>query len=436
MKLLRRLPRFQQAYRELDTLAQRERWSRNAIEEFQLERLNRLWQHAIRHVPYYRNQRQHSNLPLKFSSLAEFRSLVPVLPKQQVRCHPQDFLSRQAGRGDWQYTGGSTGTPLGVYWSKAAHLEMLRAKYRLGVIWGLDIFDRHTFLWGHGASFAPGLRGYLEKLRLPLENRLRNRLWLSAYRMGPQDLRCYLHQICRFRPVSIYGYSTALFLLAREAAETAFRCDTLKAAILAGEPALPDIVATIQQGLKVPAVVEYGAVECGFIAGQHPDGTLRVREDTTLVETLPRADGCFDIVVTVLNNPSFPLLRYRIDDLTQVPLERPSKGFAILNAVVGRSNDIVISRSGRCVHSMGVKHVFENLSGVRRFCAHQKIDGKLHVQLELTHPRATVDTVKAEQRLSKLLEGYPATVEIVECISCSPAGKHRWIISDLAQVQS
>ena len=67
-------------------------------------------------------------------------------------------------------------------------------------------------------TLAPGLAGLVARWRRPLEDRLRNRLRLSAYRMGREDLLLYLRKIQAFRPASIYGYSTALYLLAREAA--------------------------------------------------------------------------------------------------------------------------------------------------------------------------------------------------------------------------
>src|SRR5205823_4404952 len=128
----------------------------------------------------------------------------------------------------------------------------------------------------------------------------------------PDDLDAYLRQITAFGPASLYGYSSAVYLLARRAAETGWHCPALRLATLSGEPAFPHLCDTIREGLGVPVAVEYGAVECGFIAGQGPDGALRDREDMTLVETLPRGDGLFDIVITVLGNPSFPLLRYTI----------------------------------------------------------------------------------------------------------------------------
>jgi hypothetical protein len=57
---------------------------------------------------------------------------------------------------------------------------VLRAKYRFQAMWGVDVFDRTAFLWGHSASLKPGLAGRVARAQQPVEDRLRNRLRLSA----------------------------------------------------------------------------------------------------------------------------------------------------------------------------------------------------------------------------------------------------------------
>ena len=81
MNISRYLPRFRQAYREMQTLALREKWTRTEIEAFQLERLNQLWSRAVEHVPYYSRLRSDRNLPPRFESMDEFKNTVPVLEK-------------------------------------------------------------------------------------------------------------------------------------------------------------------------------------------------------------------------------------------------------------------------------------------------------------------------------------------------------------------
>lgn len=429
MRLLRLLPRFRKAYRELALLESRERWSRADIEAFQLGRLNDVWRQAVKSVPYYRQLASDGDLPPTFASLAEFRASVPVLDKRPVREARRSFLSETPAPGRWHFTGGSTGVTTRVYWPHEAHQEMLRAKYRFHAMWGLDIFDRCAFLWGHSASFAPGLGGYVGRIRVPIEDTLRNRLRLSAYRMGVDDLRQHVRRIERYRPAFIYAYSTSAYLLAIEAEALGFASDTLKLVVLTAEPAFPHFIERVEQAFHVPSAIEYGSSECGLIATQGPDGRLRVREDTTLVETLPRADGRFDIVVSVLINSSFPLLRYAIGDATDGPLEHTDRGFATMTNVVGRDNDVLLSRSGRYLHSLWFDDLFENMEGLRRWQVHQLADGALRVSVEL-QADVSIDTTGLARRLQEYVEGFPVDVRIVSEVPQTAAGKHRWVLSE------
>src|SRR4051812_27808502 len=101
MKLLKYLPRFRQAQRELRRLEERERWTRSEIEAFQLERVNALWNHARRHTTYYRQLIAERSLPHRFRSLEEFVTSVPVVSKDDLRNDLNGFRSETRPRGEW-----------------------------------------------------------------------------------------------------------------------------------------------------------------------------------------------------------------------------------------------------------------------------------------------------------------------------------------------
>lgn len=431
MTIAKCLPRFRKAYSALPQYADRETWTRDSIEQLQLERINSLWEQAIIDVPYYRQLSHARSLPPRFNSLREFSSAIPVLPKSQVRSHRYEFLSKCPEPGEWMYTGGSTGVPTTVFRSHDSHRHMLRSRYRFYQMWNVDIFDRWVFLWGHAASFAPGWAGLKSRLITPLEDGLRRRLRLSAYRLGPDDLRRYLDRIAKFKPAAIYTYSTAGHLLATEAAQLGFECESLKFVNVTAEPVLDYIVQSIESSFKVPAVAEYGSVECGYLAGEWPDRTLRIREDEVYLESLPRDDGRYDIIVTVLRNPSFPLLRYEIGDVTDEPIQYPNRGFAILHNVAGRNVDLIQTRSGSQLHGIVFEDVLEKYSAFRRWRVHQDLSGALSVLIENLREVEPQVLTKVERQLKELVEGYEVTVELVDELPPTPAGKHRAIISDL-----
>ncbi len=432
--MLRHLPRFRKARAALNQLAQRESWSRSDIEQFQLEKLNLLWKHAITHVPYYRELAAREHLPPRFDSLSQFSEQIPVLSRQTVQSGTDRFLSENAPAGKWKVSGGSTGLPTSFYWSHADHQQVLHAKYRLQQMWDVDFLDRFVFLWGHTASFAHGWKGRLARWIQPVKDWLRNRVRLSAYQLGSSDLQRHLHRIAQCRPTALYGYSTAMLLLAQEALRSRFTPDSLKAVFLTAEPTHAMICDTVQEAFHVPTVIEYGAAECELIAGQWRDGSLRVREDIVLLETVPRSDGRYDILLTVLANPSFPLIRYALGDVTDAPLRRPSQGFAILDSVLGRSNDCLQSRTGRLIHPTWLMSIVSQTSGVRRYQIRQKESGAVEVQIESDHAVSEAKLQHIVTSIREAVEGYPVRGTIIPHIQGTRAGKHRWVISELASL--
>lgn len=431
MSLLRYLPRFRALEHQLADLAAREQWRRDQLSELQLERLNALWSHARQHVPYYRDLAASQSLPARFVDLEQFSAMVPVLDKALVRDRPQRFLSEEADPGGWHRTGGSTGVPMQVYWSHAAHRQSLQIRYRSEQARGVGVFDRHAFLWGHGASLAPGWKGLVAKARRLVEDRLRRRIRLSAYQVGPDDLAAHLRRMERFQPVCLYGYSSAVNLLAAAAETGGISVPSLRLVTLSAEPAHPWIVEQVGRGFGAPVLIEYGSVECGNMAISDESGKLRVREDHVLLETVEREDGRFDIIVTVLYNPSFPLIRYRIEDVAESRIHRPDEGFSWLDAIGGRDNDFLWTAAGGRVHPQAVKHVVEHLP-VRRFTARQDGSGLLTLMVESDGDLPASDVERAAHVLSDLLGGLPVRFETHSTLPSSPAGKHRWVVAEPA----
>lgn len=318
-----------------------------------------------------------------------------------------------------------------VYWPHEAYREILRCRYRHQHMWGVDVFDRHALLWADAASLAPGWDGRMAKLRTAIEDRLRNRRRFSTYTLEEASLRDYLARIARFRPAMLYGYSSALHLLARTAVEQGWQFDFLKLIVLSGEPAL-SFRDGIESAFDAPAVDEYGAIEVGVIAYEDRDRRLRVRGDIMLLETLPAGDGVYDIVVTNLANPAFPLIRYAIKDQTDAPVQAEADGFASLGRIMGRSNDFIIAKSGRLFHPEFVSDLlFQFYPEARRFRVHQGEDGAVTVRLEVPSGQR-VDFARLERILRTMLDGYPVDFESVERLPSSSSGKHRFITSALA----
>jgi len=433
MNVLRYLPRFRHLDQQLRVYADRESWSRADVESYQLERLNQVWSHAQKHVAYY--HKLTAELPPRFGSLKEYSALMPLLPKRRVRDQPQEFFSNQHQAGRWYRSGGSTGSPTAIFWEWEAHREVLRAKYRCEQAHGLDVFDPKAFLWGRSGSFAPGWKGHLDRLLSPIQDKLRGRKRLSAYDLGPEKLQALLPEIQAYGARSLYGYSSAVYLLADAAYEHDYHFPSLTLAIMTAEPADASMRQHVEQRLGCRAVTEYGATECDLIAYTMPDSTLRTRDDVVFVETLANAHGTYDIVLSVLTNSSFPLLRYCIEDTTASAQKISACGFSVLDEIRGRSNDILVGRAGSLIHPMIVKHTMEHLTSIRRFQAHQQKTGELLLTIECCAELPEKQLALVSERLQDILEGFPVQTRIVDVIPGNLAGKHRWVLSDRVTAQ-
>lgn len=430
------LPRFREATAELEQFASREQWLRGDIAAYQLDRINEVWSRGRSSVPYYKELAERLDLPDSFASLEEYTQRMPLLPKARVQNSPEEFLASGASRGRWHRTGGSTGAPTAIYWEALAHRHILRAKYRNEQSHGLDVFDRKVFLWGHSGSFSPGWRGTLQRVIRPISDALRNRMRVSAYDLSDECLLHKLEDIVRFGPTSLYGYSSAIYLLSKVAEEHSIKIPNLKAAILTAEPADANLCQGVAKRLNCAAVLEYGATECPFMAGHTPTGEIRVRDDVVYLETIGNDSGGCDLVVTVLGNASFPLLRYCIEDTTSTEVHRPENGFGILADIQGRNNDMLVSKTGRRLHAMPIKHTLEHYPAIRRFTACQSKDGDLMVYLEVYEGLSEDVSRSLRSQFVRMLDGYPVTIEVVEKIPGNTAGKHRWIRSELASLHT
>lgn len=434
MKLMKHLPRFRQAAAELQRFAEREQWSCGDISAYQLDCINEVWSRARHAVPYYKELAERLDLPQSFDSIEEYSLRMPLLPKSRVQGSPEKFLAVDPEPGRWHRTGGSTGAPTAIFWETLAHRHILRSKYRNEQEHGLDIFDRKVFLLGHSGSFAPGWKGKMQKAMRPIVDGLRNRMRVSAYDLSDHELLQRLQDIVRFRPSSLYGYSSAIDLLSKVADRHSIEIPQLKVAILTAEPADTHMCEGISKRLNCSAVLEYGATECPFIAGQKPTGEIRVRDDVVFLETVGNKNGKFELVLTVLGNSSFPLLRYCIEDTTSMEIRRPESGFGILSDIQGRSNDMLVSQTGRRLHAMSIKHTLEHYPEIRRFTASQSREGNLCVLLEMNDGLSNSLRRTLQSQLVEMLDGYQVAIEVVDRIPGNVAGKHCWIRSEKASL--
>jgi len=404
------------------------------IADMQHARLKDFLVRAGRDVPYYgRLYAAHGFDPASVSSLADLARL-PFLDKPRIRASVEDLKSRTAGPLVRYNTGGSSGEPLVFYMGIGRVSHDVAAKWRATRWWGVDIGDPEVVLWG-----SPVELGRQDRYRA-IRDRLFRTYLLPAFQMSEAQMDAYCQEIRRIAPRMVFGYASAVALLARHARSRGHRLDDLGVRVVftTGETLYPDQREVIEAVVGAPVANGYGSRDAGFIAHQCPSGSLHVSAEDIVVE-LVDADGdpvapgeSGEIVVTHLATDDFPFIRYRTGDVavasgTRCPCGR---GLPVLDEVQGRSTDFIRTASGNQMHALALIYEVRDKPGVRSFKFIQ--DADLSLELLIVGGPELTPEVEAQIRGGLLKRMGPGTVLSIRRVNEIPpekSGKYRYVVS-------
>ncbi len=242
----------------------------------------------------------------------------------------------------------------------------------------------------------------------------------------------------RFGPAKLYGYASALYLLARYLESRGRRpARPPRAVFTTAEPLFDFQRATIERAFGCPVAQEYGARDAGLIAHECPRGGLHVPAEGVHVEVLgDRGDGVGEITVTLFDSPSFPIVRYRTGDLGRLdPGPCPcGRTLPRLASVEGRQTDFLVTPDGRCLHALSVIYVLREAPRVAEFAVRQ--DALDHVVASVVPAPgfSAADRAAIETGLRAVL-GPQVEVEVatVPSLARTPSGKFRYVVSTVAE---
>lgn len=411
--------------------------SREVLASRQREKLQRLLDHAVRHVPAYADYTEvwseYREAPERF-----LQKLAP-LDKTRFRRNPDAYLSSgiRTDKLIQNRTGGSTGEPTRFYLDRPA-VEHYEAARWLGLSWhGIQIGDPCVMLWGSPLELnQQQARQYRWK-----ERWLKNRLLLSAYELDERRLDTQLKLIRRFRPAYLYGYASALYTLAQMMLQRGTTLGIpLKAVVSTAESLHEHQRQAIAAAFAAPVVNEYGARDGGIIAYQCPVGNmhafsensyLEVVDPLTHIPVFPGVPGA--LLVTDLHNKAMPRLRYQLGDVVALSAKTCSCdiSFPLLEAIDGREDDMFISQHGQYVHGHYFNHIVRNLDSFRTFQIVQHEPQRLSLKLVKEPDRfLPADEAKLLAGIRSALGEVSVQVSYVDHIPPTGSGKIRYAIRE------
>jgi phenylacetate-coenzyme A ligase PaaK-like adenylate-forming protein len=410
--------------------------SRTDLLQLQAGRLRALMEHAIKHVPYYRNWARERGLRAEAPPPLE---RWPIATKTLFRSDIEAFQSEvtPVGKMRTAKTSGSSGEPFQL------RVHRSSTDYSYACLWrslrrhGLRPGDRRVYIWGRSYEFnATDASIRKVRMRQQIRNWFNNTLAINAYDLTNDNVDAAIDMIERFRPVYLHGYVSALYAIARRMVDSnrTFRAFTPTAVITESEKLYDFQRVAMGAAFGCRILEHFGSVEFGNIAQPDTAGLLRIAEDLYKLETLPTGE----LLVTNLLSQGFPLIRYRLGDLAVIA-EPPSGNdlpYGVLAEITGRTVDLIPVRAGGYIHGVALAHVIDpHLPYVRKFQIHQTALDRFVVRL--ASERGVPDDVPARIKhdLVKLV-GASAAIEVQQVDDILPAasGKFRWVISDVSDI--
>ena len=409
-------------------------WSADRIASAQALRLRDFLVRIGQDVPYYRALFASQGFdPEVEGGVSALRNL-PFLDKPTIRANTEKLKSARAGPLVRHNTGGSSGEPLVFHVGMDRISHDVAAKWRATRWWDVDIGDVEVVLWG-----SPIEIGKQDRIKAVRDRLFRSHL-LPAFQMSDRQMDGYLDEICRLRPRMLFGYASALALLARHAERRGREMTALgiKVSFATGETLYPEQREVIERVFGAPVANGYGSRDAGFIAHQCPAGGLHLSAEHIIVELIddhgrPVPNGQVgEIVVTHMSTGDFPFVRYRTGDMAVMAagLCACGRGLPILKEVFGRSTDFIRTPSGNTMHALALIYEVRDKPGVMSFKFVQSED--LAIELLVVAGSDLTGDVEASIRagvLRRMGEGADFTIRRVSEIPPEKSGKYRYVVS-------
>lgn len=414
----------------------------DAISAIRQEKLERLLVHAYHHVPYYRAAIDAcGGDPTSLAQPERFTRL-PVVTKAIIRKNLARLCAQASARNRLRRksTSGSTGEPV-IFYTDDRLAAYLTASVIRNKEWtGWCMSAREASLWGAPMDATKALN-----LRGRIRGAVTGSLFLSAYDLTEDAMDRYISSIARFKPMLLVSYPSILEVFAEHCRRRNARFASLRAIVTSAETLWPHQRAVIEDVFGTAVFNRYGCREVGDIAQEcSAHSGAHVSADFVYVEIVDdagnpcKAGETGEVLVTCLENYGMPLIRYAIGDRSSWAVQSAcqcGRGLPLLDAIEGRSLDVVRTRSGLHIGGTYWTILLRSRPGFARFQVVQDtLDG---VTLRFV-PDGDFDEAALKYYAARIKEKCGEEFEVAfqkeEEIERTGAGKRRLVVSHVGHV--
>jgi phenylacetate-CoA ligase len=302
---------------------------------------------------------------------------------------------------------------------------------------GASITDPEFAIWGSPVELSKQ-----DRLRDLRDRILRTRL-LSAFEMNSETMSRYLDEIERQGCRRIFGYPSSIALLCEHARSQGrdLRRLGVKAVFVTAEYLYEHWRQTIAETLGCPVANGYGGRDSGFVAHECPAGGMHITADRLIVEIVddegrPQPAGhAGEIVVTNMDTPEMPFIRYRTGDIGVLATRNCACGrsLPLLERVDGRRTDFIVAPDGRMMHGLSLVYVIREIKGIEEFRVTQKRLTLFDLEIVRNQQYDPGSERRIREAFAQRMRA-PVTVQIRYSESIAPTtnGKTRYVVSEIS----
>jgi phenylacetate-CoA ligase len=419
-------------------MSRRAYWNREQLVRYQNDKVREIVKYAYENVPFYQEAFKKNQVKPSDIRTADDLSKIPILSKEDIKQNTSRIVSKQFETTHLKKvsTSGSTGEPLTIYLTGREE-ELRKAKHlRANVALGQKARDRWVVITG--PQHFGETQGFQK--------------WIGVY--VPTSVSVFddeatkVSTIQRLKPDILDGYSSSLFLLAKEVERMGV--ETIKPKfIIGGSELIEDYQRRlVEKVFDASFYDQYACVElerlawqCKEKSGYHIDADSVVMEfvDENGDEVAPGEKG--EVVCTSLFNYAMPLIRYSIGDVGVADEEECACGrtLPLMKIVEGRKDSLIVLPNGGvvtphvlCLHMESLKF----FSSIDHYRIIQKDANLIEIDLKM---KGDFDEEAVEKELAahfgKVLnvgtDELAFKVNFVDKIPLDKSGKLSTVVSEL-----
>jgi len=337
----------------IEEYLERETWNKDKWKTWQEERLAYILHRAATQVGYYRDQWDQRRRQGDRASV-EILENWPILSKEAVRSAPTQFVADDCDIRKMynEHTSGTTGKSLDLWWSHETvkrWYALFEARWRRW--YGVSRHDRWAILGGQLVTPVTQRRPPFWVWNAGL-----NQLYMSSYHLAPDLIPAYLEALKEYNIIYLWGYTSALYMLAIETLRLKRTDIQMKVAITNAEPVNDYQREAIAAAFHCPVRETYGMSELVGAASECQDGHLHIWPEVGILEVMQDnvhvpANTTGDLIGSGLFNEDMPLIRYRVGDRGSVDQSNNmcscGRTLPLLHSVEGRIDDVLYTIDGR-----------------------------------------------------------------------------------------